>query len=81
MFAHLPGFPYGGLVEQYLVDRLANFPDTDPARRVALRISVDEESALFGSRERCREVYSGGRLSDPAFLICDGYDSGQWALL
>src|SRR5882762_734473 len=60
-------------VDERLVERLADAIalDTDAARRVALRIGVDEQRLALGRRERGRKVYGSRRLADAAFLVCD----------
>src|SRR5262249_49469657 len=43
--------------------------DTRAARRVTLRIAVDEKRLGLGCREACGEVYCRCRLTDAAFLV------------
>jgi hypothetical protein len=45
--------------------------DADTARRVTLRICIDQQGLALGGREGGREVHSGRRFADAAFLIRD----------
>jgi hypothetical protein len=48
--------------------------------QVALGIEVDEEDALPELSECASQIYRGGRLANPAFLIGNGDDSAQTVL-
>src|SRR6185503_12291312 len=58
-------------VDDRFVERAANAIalDSDAARRIALRVRVDEQRLALGDREGGREVYGGRRFSNAAFLI------------
>ena len=45
-----------------------------PLVRLALRIEVDEQDALFRHRERGREIDGGRRFGDATLLIRDSDD-------
>jgi hypothetical protein len=45
--------------------------DADAARRVALRIGIDEQRFAFGRGKRCGEVYGGRGFADAALLVRD----------
>jgi hypothetical protein len=49
----------------------------DTARRVALRVGVDEQRALLGDGERGGEIDRRRRLADAALLIGNRDDSGH----
>src|SRR5438132_7771008 len=49
-------------------------------RQVALGIEVDKEDALPELSECASQIYRGGRLANPAFLIGNGDDSAQSVL-
>jgi hypothetical protein len=51
--------------------------EADAGRRVALRIAVDQEGALFGHRQAGGEIDGGRRLADAAFLVRDCDDSSH----
>ena len=63
-----------GAIDERLVKRVANAIafDADAARRVALRIRIDEQRFPLSGREGGREVHSGRRFADAALLVRDG---------
>ena len=62
---------------QYVVDGVfqAFFTDADPARRVALRVDVDDQDLSAFFRQSRGEVDGRRGLSDPALLV--GYCYGS----
>ena len=60
-------------VDERLVERMANAIalDAHAARRIALRIRVDEERLSLGRRERRREIDGGRRFTHATFLVRD----------
>ncbi len=51
--------------------------DAHAARRVPLRIAVDEQRPLLRDRKARGEVYGGGRFTDSALLIGNGNDAAH----
>ena len=49
----------------------------ETARRVSLRIDIEDEGALFGNGERGAEVDRGRGLPDTALLVRDRYYVGH----
>src|SRR5688500_14720146 len=68
-----------GSADQDIVQRYVEITavDTDTARRVTLRIAIDEQSQLLGRSQAGSEVDCRRRLSDPAFLIRYSYNSAH----
>ena len=62
-----------------LIERPASWilRKAESARRVSLRIAVDDEGAFFGGSKRGAQVDACGCLADAAFLIDDGDDARQ----
>ena len=69
--------PFG--IQQDVVHRFSDLvPDeADATRRVALRIAIDEQDALFRRGQGGGEVHGGGGLSDSTFLIGNSDDAGH----
>src|SRR5687768_2289063 len=65
--------------DQDIVQRYVEIPavDTDTARRVTLRIAIDEQSPLLGRSQAGSEVDCRRRFPDPAFLIRYSYNSAH----
>src|SRR6187455_1602822 len=71
------GFVECGVPDQHIVgggsESFAR--ETAAAGRVALRIGVDKEDALFGDGKRGREVYGRGSLTDSTLLVGNSEDA------
>jgi hypothetical protein len=63
----------GDALDQDVVERFGKcgLVDSDAGRRIALRVSVNEERLSLCDSQRGSQVYGGGRLSDATFLVCD----------
>ncbi len=63
----------GGAIDEGLVQRVPNAIalDADAARRIALRVRIDEQRFPLSGREGGREVHSGRRFADAALLVRD----------
>ncbi len=72
-------FRHRHFVDQHVVQRAAHVVGADPdaARRVPLRVGIDEERPVFGRCEGCRHVDGGGGLPDATFLIRHGDHVGH----
>ena len=51
--------------------------EADAAGEVGLRVDVDEQDALVGHRQGCRQVDGGSGFGDAAFLVGDGDDAAH----
>ncbi len=72
-----PRIGEGTAIEQRVVQGVADAValDADAARRVRLRISVDQQRLTLGGGERRGEVHCRRRLSDAALLVGDCDDA------
>ena len=58
-------------VDERVIERMTDAVALDPdaARRVALRIRIDEQRLALGDRQGGREVDGGRRFTDATFLV------------
>ena len=60
-------------VDDRVIDRATERPvNPEAARRVALRVKVNDEDSISREREIAREVHNCGGLSDAALLVRAG---------
>ena len=60
----------------YCFGELLSF-QSEAARRISLRVAVNQQRPLLGHRQARREVYRRCRLADATLLIGDRYDLGH----